>query len=148
MMIRDVPRFRYSGRNLCAPAFKYWFDGMSLEEVKAKYIYSGIVDKDAVARTRFTTNKKKIPSYVNWTGALEPDLFDLGAQGNTTIPPEVDDGSDLEDMSPPPADSNPTANDFLSRVWRQFVVDVKAKSPNPRGNTNPSYLKLTTAERL
>lgn len=142
-----VPRLRIGGTLLTEPAFKFWFEGMTLEEVQAMYQKSGIIPRQAMASKR-PTNKAKMPTYINFTGAPEPTLFDLQSQGHTLPPPEQDVGSDIDDRSsPPPADEQETIDTFLSQLWRQFVIDLTGKAPNPRGITNPSYLKLTNVQR-
>jgi len=145
MMIGDVPRLRIGGPVLPPPAFKFWFDGMSLPEIILKYQKSGIIDKAALVGKRITANKMKMVPYINTTGAPEPQLFNLAGRGHHLPPPSLDDGSDIDDArsdSPPPS-----LDDFLSQLWRQFVVDLTIKSPNPRGSTRRSYLKLTEVER-
>ncbi|GLB45961.1 hypothetical protein LshimejAT787_4400010 [Lyophyllum shimeji] len=150
LMIKNTPRLRYGGPVLSAPAFQFWFNN-TLEDVTRRYLTSGVQDKNIVARERMTTNKRKLPTYVNWTGAPEPNLFeDLDDQERALQPvfEDVDSGSDMEERLSPPPDGPPdSANSFLSQLWRQFVVDITSKSPNPRGITKPSYLRLTTAER-
>lgn len=108
---------------------------------------TGIVDRNVVAATRATTNKVKMPMYVNWTGVPEPDLFQLSNQGHTLVDLTADDGSDIEEATPPPDDPARTIDSFISDLFRQFIIDLNCKSPNPRGGTNPSYIKLTTVQR-
>ena len=142
-----APRLRIGGTLLTEPAFKFWFEGMTLDEVQAMYQKSGVIPRDALAGKR-PTNKARMPTYVNFTGAPEPALFDLQSQGHTLPPPMQDDGSDVDDGSPPPpADEIPTIDTFLSQLWRQFIIDLTGKAPNPRGITKPSYLKLTAVQR-
>lgn len=141
------PRLRAGGTLLTEPAFKFWFDSMTLEEVQAMYQKSGIIPRQALAGKR-PTNKAKMPAYINFTGAPEPTLFDLQFQGHTLPPSTQDEGSDIDDRSsPPPADEQPTIDTFLTQLWHQFVIDLTGKAPNPRGITNPSYLKLTIDQR-
>jgi hypothetical protein len=144
LVVREVPRLRYGGRLLPPPAFKFWF-GVTREEVLIKYMKTGIVDKKAAAMTRPATNKRRIPTYVNLSDAPEPNLFNLEAQGHSLPSPVIDDGSDVDDR--PPTPEPPTVDGFLSTLFRQFMIDLTMKSPNPRGITNPSYMKLTNEER-
>jgi hypothetical protein len=112
------------------------------------YQKSGVIPRDVLTGKR-PTNKARMPTYINFTGTPEPTLFDLQSQGHTLPPPTQDDGSDIDDRETPPpaADEHPTINTFLSQLWRQFIIDLTGKAPNPQGITNPSYLKLTTTER-
>ena len=148
IMVGDiVPRLCIGGTALTEPAFKFWFEGMTLDQVQAMYQKSGIISRHALAGKR-PTNKGRMPTYINLTGAPEPTLFDLQSQGHTLPAPTQDDGSDIEDRSsPPPAEESPTIDTFLSQLWRQFVIDLTGKAPNPRGIANPSYLKLTAVQR-
>jgi hypothetical protein len=142
-----VPRLRIGGTLLAESAFKFWFDGMTIEQVKAMYQRSGIIPRSALAAIR-PTNKGRMPIYTNLTGAQEPTLFDLQSQGHTLPPPIQDNGSDIEDRSSTHSDNEPSTIDtFLTQLWRQFIIDVIFKAPNPRGNTNPSYFKLSAAQR-
>ena len=141
-----VPRLRIGGMALTEPMFKFWFEGMTLDEVQAMYQRSGIISRHALAGKR-PTNKGRMPKYINFTGMPEPTLFDLQSQGHTLLAPMQDDGSDIEDhSSPPPDEENPTIDTFLSQLWCQFVIDLTSKAPNPQGIANPSYLKLTVVQ--
>lgn len=147
MIVGDVPRLRLSGPILPAKSFKFWFKGLDKDQVQAKYQNAGFVDRNIVALTRFTTNKQRPVPYINMTGAAEPDLFNLAEQGVALAPPTFDDASDVEDRPSTP-DAEPQGIDAqISQLWRQFVVDVTSKSPNPRGSANSSYLKLDENER-
>lgn len=142
-----VPRLRVGGTLLAESAFKFWFDGMTIDEVKAMYQRSGVISRNAVAARR-PSNKGRMPIYTNSTGVPEPTLFDLQSQGHKLPPPVQDDGSDIEDRSSPEPEAEPaTIDTFLTQLWCQFIIDVIFKAPNPRGNTNPSYLKLSAAQR-
>lgn len=144
IIVGDVPRLRIGGPVLPIPSFRYWFNA-TLPEIQLKYLNTGIINRTALLSRRSTTNKGQMPVYVNWTGAPQPPLFDLAAQGYSLPPPAQDDGSDQDDRDSPPPEV--PINDFISQLWRQFITDVTGKSPNPRGITNASYLKLTPTER-
>jgi hypothetical protein len=95
-----------------------------------------------------TTNKRPISPYVPEEN--EADLFTLGARGHVLPPPTLDDGSDVEEWGTPPPELIPagqTIDHLLSIIWRQFIIDITRKSPNPRGITKPSYLILTEVQR-
>lgn len=142
-----VPRLHIGGTILSESAFKFWFDGMTIEQVEAMYQKSGIIPISALAGRR-PTNKGRMPIYTNSTGVPEPTLFDLQSQGHMLPPPAQDNGSDIEVRSSPEPDGEPaTIDTFLTQLWNQFIIDVIFKAPNPQGNTNPSYLKLTAAQR-
>ncbi|KAF8805785.1 hypothetical protein BYT27DRAFT_7014063, partial [Phlegmacium glaucopus] len=70
--------------------------------------------------------------------------FNLAAAGHSLPPPVVDDGSDIDEIQEPQT----TIDAEVSQMWRQFLIDVVNKSPNPRGVSNPGYLALSQQERL
>ena len=143
MMVGDVPRLRVGGPVLAARPFRYWF-AMTPEQVAHKYRHMGVLDKAALAGKRATTNKRVMPVYL--AAEDEPDLFTLGARGHV-LPPPLEDGSDIEDRDSPPPEQPRTIDSFLSRLWRQFIIDLAGKSPNPRGPAKFSYLILTDIQR-
>lgn len=148
IMLPEVPRMRHGGPNLSPSAFSFWFNGMTIPQLQSKFRKSGIVDRNIVAAGRFTTNKVRMPMYINLTGAPQPNLFNLADRGHA-LPPLIEDNlSDIEDRDTPPPEDGPQDLDTrLSSIWRQFVCDLTSKSPNQRGLTNPSYLKLNTIQR-
>ncbi|KAF8057086.1 hypothetical protein FPV67DRAFT_1430835 [Lyophyllum atratum] len=147
MMLGQTPRLRYGGPVLSGVAFRALFK-MTPLEVDRKYNISGIVGRELIVRARSTTSKSKMVAYANFTGAPQPNLFNLTAGGHTLPPPSFDDGSDVEDRSSPAPEDQPADLDaFVSDVYRQFLVDIAVKSPNPKGISNPSYLKLDTQQR-
>jgi hypothetical protein len=144
----EVPRFRMGGRGISAPSFEFWFDGKNREYVKAKFQRTGILSRNAVANIRSTTNKRSLVPYINLSGAPEPMLFELGAQGFSLPPPDLGQAADVIDRSSPPLSDQPEDIDAqISNLWRQFVMDLTSKSPNQRGVANPSHLRLSNIER-
>ncbi|KAG6871947.1 hypothetical protein C0995_014638, partial [Termitomyces sp. Mi166 len=141
----DAPRFRIGGPTMAEGAFHFWFR-MTIEAIESKYVKTGIIDKEVVRRIRSTTNKGRLPRIINWNDDPLPDMFNIGAPGQTLPPPVHDDASDVGDAGTPPPQQ--TVNTFVSNLFRTFVANVKSKSPNPRGSTTPSYLKINDVERL
>ncbi|KXN81814.1 hypothetical protein AN958_03744 [Leucoagaricus sp. SymC.cos] len=125
IITNEVPRLRYGGNLLPDKSFRYFFKGLGQEEVKMKS-----------RPVLYVTPPEQ-------EGA-DPPLFHLNEQGFRLASPAFDDGSDREDAP------QQAANDIdqrLSNVWRQFVLDLKAKSPSPKGITRPSYVKIDDMER-
>ncbi|KAF8054645.1 hypothetical protein FPV67DRAFT_1682298 [Lyophyllum atratum] len=146
MMIGDVPRLRMGGPVLFGAAFKYWFKA-PLNEIERKLHKTGVVDHALVARTRSTTSKSKMVTYVNWTGEPEPDLFHLGARGHVLPPPSYDDGSDVEERLSPPPDEAPIVLDtFASDLFRQFLIDIAANDVEKRQAREDIYQNLTLSD--
>ena len=101
---------------LTEPAFKFWFEGMTLDEVQAMYQRLGIISRHALAYKQ-PTNKRRMPKYINFTGVPKLTLFNLQSQGHTLPAPMQDNSSHIEDhSSPPPAEETPTINTFLSKL--------------------------------
>lgn len=99
--------------------------------------------------TNRVANKKKVtPRYVPQEDNHRI-LFRLEEKGFKLAPPVVDAGSDLDsedgdnEVFPPMT----SLNEATTRIWRQFLLDITNKSPNPRSYTQPSYCKLTDGER-
>ncbi|KAF8872962.1 hypothetical protein BD779DRAFT_1425436, partial [Infundibulicybe gibba] len=46
------------------------------------------------------------------------------------------------------AEPEGTLDNTLSKIWRQFIVDLLSKSPNQKGAGSPSYLKISRRDRL
>jgi hypothetical protein len=145
-----VPRMRVGGPSISLSSFKYFF-GTSIEEIKLKYEKFGVISKEVVATTRQITNKKKhTPTYANLSGQPQPTLFDLASKGYALPPPAVDDGSDV-DMDEVNQDFQENAGHVdaeVTQMWRQFLVDLTMKMPNPRGSVKASYFKVPVGERL
>lgn len=143
----EAPRFRLGGRGISHPSFQFWFDGRNKDYIQAKYQRTGILSRRAVANIRSTTNKRSHVQYVNFTGAPEPALFQLGAQGYSLPPPDLGQASDVIDRPSPPPDELEDIDARTSNLWRQFVMDITSKSPNQRGMANPSHLRLDNRQR-
>ncbi|KAG6875920.1 hypothetical protein C0993_006801, partial [Termitomyces sp. T159_Od127] len=76
--------------------------------------------KELLRGKRMTTNKRKLPEYLI-----------------------LDDVEDFEGEDEPLR----TTNEYISIIWTQFLMDILAKPPNPRGATRYSYIKLDEEER-
>lgn len=149
----DVPRFAYDPNvpALSDGAFEYLF-GQSFEEVRYKYNPVGIVPRGVEATHRIITNKtKRTPRFILDTEVetQEGPLFDLASKGYSLPPPVHDDGSDMEMLGEDErARGAENIDEKVTRMYRQFLVDVVTKSPAPRGAARASYLKLTAHERV
>jgi hypothetical protein len=138
----QVPRFAAGGRALTPSAIKYWF-GAYPDQLPATYRRTRRVEKHALVGQRVTTNKMLPPAYRAQGG--EVDLFQLGDQGHVLPPLTLNPTPDDDRRSPTPQERN--LDGFLSLLWRQFAIDIVAKSPNPHGAGNPSYLRLSETQR-
>ncbi|KAJ3563704.1 hypothetical protein NP233_g8773 [Leucocoprinus birnbaumii] len=152
MVCGEVPRLRMGGPLLPSKSFHYFFKA-DIDELRRTYQTSGFLDDSVVRQNRFTTSKGKLPIYHRF-GSPEPELFAFATEGDELYQPVIDDGSDVEECPHTPvnradSDDEPQGIDAqLSQLWRQFVSDLTAKSPNPRGGgIRPSYMKLTPEQR-
>jgi hypothetical protein len=149
MLDVQVPRMRAGGPFLTEPAFRHYFKA-TREELKFKYCSTGIVPREVLGRERIVTNKtKRTTTYINPStdGAPEPTLFDLAAKGYALPLPPVDDGSDV-DTEEEDLEGTGDIDKEVSKMWRQFLVDIALKTPNRAGATNASYFKLSRDDRL
>jgi hypothetical protein len=143
----NVPRMRAGGPFISVPAFRFFF-GTSQQEIVHKYYKVGIIPREVIAERRVVTNKtRRTISYVAPSDVPEPNLFSLAAGGHKLPPPPVDDGSDIETDE----DGDRTTGDIdieISKMWRQFLIDMALKTPNRQGATLQSYLTVSKKDRL
>jgi hypothetical protein len=146
-----VPRFGKSPllqyRALSENAWRHLF-GKARDEINEEFFNPSVVR---------TANPARIPNKVKRTAnrqnSEEPILFDLTSKGYKLPDAVVDEGSDQEvGSNGEPSNQGPDDDDSvdtkLSKLWRQFLVDLTAKAPNPKNANSPSYCKLTPEQRL
>ena len=149
-----VPRFNKSAllqyMALSEKGWLYLF-GMARADINNKLLKPSMIQNP---------NPRRIPNRVKLTAhreslrdGEEPMLFDLTRKGYKLPDPVVDEGSDQDMGSDEPGDQNSDDGDGdvdskLSKLWRQFLVDLTAKAPNPKSADSPSYCKLNPEERL
>lgn len=80
-------------------------------------------------------------------------LFDLTHRGYKLPEPIVDEGSDQDmgsnnEIQIQDSDDDEDIDSKLSKLWRQFLVDLTAKAPNPKNASSPLYCKLGAEEHL
>ncbi|KAF8889789.1 hypothetical protein BD779DRAFT_1438914 [Infundibulicybe gibba] len=142
--VSAVPRLK-SGRTVNDETLRHYF-GKTLSELRRRINPIGILTRDEEARYRIPTSKKLTPTYVNLTGEPRPNVFSLERQGYSLPPEPVDFGSDLEGDACVEAPSD-SLDERLSQIWRQFLIDIVAKSPNPHGAGKPSYCRISVGAR-
>ncbi|TFK30985.1 hypothetical protein BDQ12DRAFT_730072 [Crucibulum laeve] len=135
------------GPQITQSAFKYFF-GMTFQDVEDKY-YSVGIDTEPIIRppSYVTTKSQRTPRFHPWTEEENTRIFSLEDRGFTLPPPDIDDGSDNDDMDiDDDEEEHLSLDDRLSVLWRQFLQDLMMKCPNPKGR-NESYCRLTILER-
>lgn len=142
----QVPRMRVGGPGLSSKAFKHLF-GRSEDAVVHQYNRVGIMSREQFAERRVGNKSKRTVTYIPESNAVQPVLFDLERQKLKLPPPAADGGSDLEgDEESAEEDSGIDA--VITQLYRQFLIDVMQKVPNPRGMNKRPYCVLDMTARL
>jgi hypothetical protein len=142
-IVSTVPRMRADGPQMSSSAFLFFF-GKSEREIRDEYNRVVFLAKGAINRKRIPNKAKITKRYELPADEPEVPIFDLASLGHALPPPAVDSGSDVDDSDDPDVGE---IDREVSAIWRQFLVDMKQKAPNPRQHGAPSYLKLNVAER-
>lgn len=147
-----VPRMRSPKGNRGGPfiapsTFQYFFK-VSEEEICHIYGIPGFKPSDPKSSKRPSNRTKCTPTYAAKPGSSEPFLFDLAERGYRLPPPVVDNGSDNEVDPGDRGFGSGNINQDVTKLWRQFLVDMINKAPNPADSSLDSYCKLTPKERL
>jgi hypothetical protein len=146
IVLKNLPRMRAGGRSLTPAAFKYIFDATE-SMIEHNYYQVGIIPEDALAENRLVTNKsKRTPTFIPEPGTTQPILFHLAEHGHELPARPIDSGSDM-DMDNV-EDNEEDIDTTITHLFRQFLIDIMNKVPNPRGVENPSYCTLDREERL
>lgn len=146
-----VPRFLKSAllqyMVLSEKAWRYFF-GMARDEINDTFFNPSVVKN--INPTRIP-NKVKRTAHRQNLGDAEGILFDLTSKGYKLPHPVVDEGSDQDMGSVSEPDNRDSDDDDvdskLSKLWRQFLVDLTSKAPNPKSANSPSYCKLNAEQR-
>jgi hypothetical protein len=131
-----VPRLRV-GRSASDYTFKILLQ-MSAKEIAQLLSPPGILHHRDIPATRIPTVKRTTASYVSAQEHDEP-LFTLGQAGYRLPSPVRDDGSDMDDDDIFEDQHPQNLDQKLTTIWYQFLLDIMAKRPNPKGVMNPSY---------
>jgi hypothetical protein len=138
----SVPRMKRGGPFLSMAAFQYWFK-VSQEEIRHKYFRVGILPQKQPGNIRWLSTKAKFtPTYRTRSGSPKPVMFHLAERGLRLPSPPVDDGSDNEGLARH-TNSTGDINKEVTHIWRQFLVDVIIKSPNPKRAGRDLSCRLT-----
>jgi hypothetical protein len=147
-----VPRLQRSDllrfQMLSPHAFQNIFN-TTRDEVDAEFFQSDMVKKPHPTRVPNKVHRTARRIVRNNAGR-EDRLFDLTSKGYKLPEPAVDEGSDMDvgsDHQPVLPASDDNLDSKLSNLWRQFLVDLTAKAPNPKSAVLPSYCKLSAEQR-
>lgn len=141
-----APRFR-SGREVRENTFQHFF-GKPVENIRELILPVGIFGREAIPKTRVVTNKAKITPDISLDNNPLPVLFNLARKGHTLPHANARDGSDMESSDGDDDNDNGNIDEWMTKIWRQFLLDIIMKSPNRKGQLNPSYCRLTRAQKL
>lgn len=142
-----VPRLQRDDIYMSSKAFQYFFK-VDLEDVETEYFRPRLVQGSNPQRVQ---NKvKRTMAYYNWNEDEENVRdFDLARRGIRLPSTERDGGSDMDEDDQPVVEAGDGDIDArLTQIWRQFLIDITAKSPNKKGAWDTAYCVLTEAERL
>jgi hypothetical protein len=140
-----APRFK-AGRKVREETFIKFF-GKPIESIRELILPVGIVGQEAIPKTRVVTNKGRITPKVWTDNNPRPILFKLAQHGHTLPPRNARDGSDMETSDDDDDETHGNIDTWMSDLWRQFLSDIIMKSPNPKGQLNASYCRLTHAQK-
>lgn len=146
-----APRMARCNFGFFSPVESKFIFGMTEDDLKHKFNNLGFCRKEdlPVMRSRVTNKSWRTEKFYNWEedGAQLPNTFSLGAQG-IEIPQTVDYASDggMDGNNDDPMDVDGTLDEQLTVLWRQYLLDVMLKCPNPKGGLK-SYCRLNKTQR-
>ena len=145
-----VPRFRDITVGMITPkTFRYIF-GIERNDVDSHFFVGRMLvpaNPHRVSNKTRSTATRIIP-----TESEAPTIFNLAAQGHSLPPRQQDEGSDIGEIidsidDGDDSDSDGDIDKKLTKLWRQFLVDLTAKVSNRKGAFAPSYCILSKSER-
>jgi hypothetical protein len=144
----SVPRMKKGDASFLSEAsFRYLF-GASEQEIRHRYHSVGMLPREIPDNPRRPSNRARCTrTYIPRAGSPEPVLFRLAERGHRLPSPPIDENSDNEGAPDDRSPGNGDIDQQVTQLWRQFLVDVLNKAPNPKKNGSDSYCKLTPAER-
>jgi hypothetical protein len=142
-----VPRFK-AGTALSLRAFHFFF-GIEFEDIQENFFRPGHVNRPQPIRSK---NKvRQTQRYVPNDDAPSAPLFHLRAGGVQLLPATREERSDSEmeeDQSEDEVGRDEINVDGqLTKLWRQFIVDVTEKVPNRKRADEDGYCVLSATER-
>ena len=135
---------------LSEKAWRYLF-GTTRDELNDKFFSPSTVQR---ANPGHIHNRVKLTAHCQNSGDAEENmLFDLTHRGYKLPEPIVDEGSDQDmgsnnEIQIQDSDDDEDIDSKLSKLWRQFLVDLTAKAPNLKNASSPLYCKLSAEEHL
>lgn len=142
-----VPRFENEQTFISIKAFKFFF-GISEDQISMEYFRQHAIRPANPNRVKNKVQRTRL--YHNWGPDEQSNDFNLGQLGVTLPPPAWDGGSDMEYSDGPPSDEEviDDVDVALTALWRQLLLDITTKAPNPRGAAEASYVRLGPVQRL
>lgn len=138
-----IPHLGKETLQLPENAFLFFFRS-NLQDIFLDITSKGLAKPSNISRNR---NKSKRTTLYTNSGQNGPENdFDIEARGIQTARPvrhEDESGGENDDGDPP----SESMDVRLTRIWRQFLLDVTEKAPNYKAGPDPSYCKLSQTER-
>jgi hypothetical protein len=144
----SVPKLR-SGTRLSASAFNFFFD-IEFEDIREGFFRSGNAARSGL---RSRNKVQRTRRYVAQPGSGPETLFHLRVRGVQLRAPDREEESDQdpereEEEEDEDVDMDETDVDRqLTKLWRQFIVDVTEKVPNRKRADEDGYCCLLPSER-
>ncbi|KAI6111421.1 hypothetical protein F5141DRAFT_1003861 [Pisolithus sp. B1] len=143
----SVPRMK-QGRAISGRAIRYLFNAY-YQDIQHLLNPVGILSKADIPDSRIPTQKGMTATRVDISDD-EVTSFNLAERGYALPPPQMDMGDDVDlgDAANLNDDPQATLDGKLTTMWRQFLIDVIQKAPNPKGLLNRSYCLVLEKDRL
>jgi hypothetical protein len=144
-----VPRFK-SGIRLSPRAF-YFFFNIEFEDIRETFFRSGgVAGSQATLRSRNKVQRTR--RYIPEDNASPATLFHLRVRGVALQAPAREAGSDQEEEGEEEEldkeeEDGTNIDEHLTKLWRQFIVDVTEKVPNRKRADENGYCCLTPQQR-
>lgn len=139
-----VPRFHDDGTPMITPqTFRYIF-GVDRDDIDNETFRAQLV---VPSNPRRVLNRIRLTATRLVEEEEPPRIFNLAERGYELPPVLRDEGSDVEDDEPEEVDEDEDIDTKLTRIWRQFLVDLSAKVANRRAASQSSYCILSEVDR-
>lgn len=140
-----VPRFYASDQFLSDKAFRYFF---KTTQTELREDLSQAALKQTAGSSRVRNRARRTVSWVNFGQVPEKNLFKLSKRGLRLPTPPHDGGSDVADYSDASdGEAGQDIDSMMTKLWRQFLLDITSKAPNMKNAGEPSYCKLDAEAR-
>jgi hypothetical protein len=140
-----VPRLNNEGLSIRDKAFRYFFK-VNPDQVQEEFFRAALVQP--AHPNRISNKVRRTATYYLVEGNEAVPDFDLAGRGYRLPSPVQDTGSDMEvDMDQGDGNEGDGIDEELTKIWRQFLLDITQKAPNKKSAADPSYCVLSDNQR-